>query len=237
MLIGMQAPTVLAFESKAASPEPITAEDPLAYLPCSPISEYAAGQAVYVENQPSTQIYLVVGGTVKILRQGNGAEVVVDVCQSDEFFGESALAGPNLRAETAVAIEHTRLMSWSSEEIAEYAVLRPKLAIALLLLMVRRTVDFGTRMASFSSENIPQRLTRTLLAFAERFGAESENGSVRMSAFTQELLAQYIGTSREIVTHYMSQFRREGYVQYSREGIWLLRPALKEWHTAQSVAA
>jgi CRP/FNR family cyclic AMP-dependent transcriptional regulator len=229
-----------AFETKLELVpfEAITPEDPLAYLPCSPINEYAAGQAIYVENQPATRIYLVVGGTVKISRQGNGNEVVVDVCQSDEFFGESALAGPGLRAETAVAIENTRVMSWSGQEIEEFAVLRPKLAMALLLLMVRRTVDFGTRMASFSAETIPHRLTRTLIAFGERFGTESEDRqSIRMDAFTHELLAQYIGTSREIVTHYMSQFRREGYVQYSREGIWLLQPALTEWHAVQRAAA
>jgi CRP/FNR family cyclic AMP-dependent transcriptional regulator len=174
---------------------------------------------------------------VKISRQTSSNEVVVDVCQSDEFFGESALAGPGLRSEAAVAIENTRVMSWSCQEIEDFAVLRPKLAMALLLLMVRRTVEFGTRMTSFSTETIPHRLTRTLLAFGERFGAKSDDGSIRMDAFTHELLAQYIGTSREIVTHYMSQFRREGYVQYSREGIWLLQPALKEWHTAQAAAA
>ena len=174
---------------------------------------------------------------MKITRQNSGTEVVVDVCQSDEFFGESALAGADLRAETAVAIENTRVMSWSAQEIEDFAVLRPKLAMALLLLMVQRTVEFGTRMTSFSTETIPHRLTRTLIAFGERFGSKSDDGSVRMDAFTHELLAQYIGTSREIVTHYMSQFRREGYVQYSREGIWLLLPALKEWHTPVAAAA
>ena len=34
-----------------------------------------------------------------------------------------------------------------------------------------------------------------------------------------ELLAQYIGTSRELVTQYMNQFRRQGFLRYSRKGI------------------
>jgi len=43
------------------------------------------------------------------------------------------------------------------------------------------------------------------------------------------LLGQYVGTSREIVTHYMNMFRRQGYVRYSRKGIVLFRDAFNEW--------
>jgi CRP-like cAMP-binding protein len=60
-------------------------------------------------------------------------------------------------------------------------------------------------------------------------GVEEQDGSVRMAPFTHELLSQYVGTSREIVTHYMNQFRRQGYLRYSRKGIILYRDAFKDW--------
>jgi CRP/FNR family cyclic AMP-dependent transcriptional regulator len=230
-LVDMQIGTGATSQTGAqASPKPLILEDPLAYLPCSPIVEYAAGQVIYRQNEPSTRIYLVIAGKVKISRQGNGGEVVMDVYQSDEFFGESALAGPERRMEMATALEHTKVMSWYSEEIEENAALRPKLALAFLQLLVRRTVDFGSRIESFSAESVAKRLTRTLVRFAQRFGSEAEDGTVKMSAFTHELLAQYVGTSREIVTHNMSRFRRDGYLQYSREGISLHPRALTEWN-------
>ncbi len=51
-----------------------------------------------------------------------------------------------------------------------------------------------------------------------------------MMPLTHELLSQYVGTSREIVTHCMNQFRREHCVHYSRkDGILVYRDALKEW--------
>ena len=50
-----------------------------------------------------------------------------------------------------------------------------------------------------------------------------------MAAFTHELLSQYVGTSREIVTHYMNQFRRLGFLQYSRRGIVLYRAPFEQW--------
>ena len=60
-------------------------------------------------------------------------------------------------------------------------------------------------------------------------GTVEEDGSVCMTPFTHELLSQYVGTSREIVTHYMNQFRRQGYLKYSRKGIVLYRDAFRDW--------
>jgi CRP-like cAMP-binding protein len=78
-------------------------------------------------------------------------------------------------------------------------------------------------------DNIARRLARSLIRFSERLGVVEEDGSVRMTPFTHELLSQYVGTSREIVTHYMNHFRRQGYLKYSRKGIVLYRDAFRDW--------
>jgi len=57
-------------------------EDPLAHLPCSSIVEYRKGQMIYNQDQPSTSIYLVIDGKVKISRLADdGHQVVVDIYQ------------------------------------------------------------------------------------------------------------------------------------------------------------
>jgi CRP/FNR family cyclic AMP-dependent transcriptional regulator len=205
-------------------------EDPLAHLPCSTILEYKKGQIIYNQDQPSTSIHLVIDGKVKVCRLADdGRQVVVDIYQPDEFFGESAFLGLAQRTEVAVALENTKVMTWTTHEIEDITMKRPKLAIALLQLLVQRSMDFGYRIESFSVDNIARRLARTLIRFSERLGSRNDDGSVQMIPFTHELLSQYVGTSREIVTHYMNQFRRQGYLRYSRKGIMLYRDALKEW--------
>jgi CRP-like cAMP-binding protein len=98
-------------------------------------------------------------------------------------------------------------------------------------------MEFGHRIESFSVDNIARRLARTLIRFSERLGQRNDDGSVQMMPFTHELLSQYVGTSREIVTHYMNQFRREGYLRYSRKGILLYRDAMRDWLRQQAAAA
>jgi len=106
---------------------------------------------------------------------------------------------------------------------------RPRLAVALLQILVQRTLEFTQRIESFSADNISRRLARSLIRFSERLGKPDTDGSMRMAPFTHELLSQYVGTSREIVTHYMNQFRRQGYLRYSRKGIVLYTDAFKEY--------
>jgi len=213
-------------------------EDPLAHLPCSSILEYRKGQVIYNQDQPSTNIYLVIDGIVKVCRMADeGSQVVVDIYQTDEFLGESAFLNSPARDEQALALENTKVMTWTTAEIEDIVMRRPRLAVALLQILVQRSIEFGHRIESFSVDNIARRLARTLIRFSERLGQSMEDGSVQMMPFTHELLSQYVGTSREIVTHYMNQFRRQGYLRYSRKGILLYRDAMKDWLRQQASAA
>jgi CRP/FNR family transcriptional regulator len=211
-----------------APPRPL--EDPLAHLPCSTVLEFRKSQVIYNQDQPSTSLYLVIAGKVKVSRlSDDGHQVIVDIYQPDEFFGESAFLNLPHRAEQVTTLEDTKLMAWTAAEIEDIVLRRPRLAMALLQILVQRTISLTQRIESFSVDNIARRLARSLLRFAERLGTPQPDGSVKMAAFTHELLSQYVGTSREIVTHYMNQFRRMGYLQYSRRGVVLYRAPFEQW--------
>jgi CRP/FNR family cyclic AMP-dependent transcriptional regulator len=210
-------------------------EDLLALLPCSSILEYRKDQVIYDQDQPSASVYLVIDGKVKVCRIADGGRaVVVDIYDTEEFFGESALLNSPTRGEQALALENTKLMTWTTSEIEELVLQRPRLAVAFLQILVRRAIDFGHRIESFSVDNIERRLARTLIRFAERLGQNAGDGSVEMMPFTHELLSQYVGTSRELVTHHMNHFRRLGYLRYSRKGILVYRDAMKSWLRQQA---
>ena len=163
-----------------------------------------------------------------------GRQVVVDIYTTDKFFGETAFLDSHLRDERAAALEdNTKLMSWPTSEIEDIASRNPRLAIALLQIMVQRSIEFGHRIESFSVDTIARRLARTLVHFSEGMGQRNtQDGHRQTMSFTHELLSQDVGTSREIITVYMNQFRRKGYLDYSRKGILLNGDALKDWLTS-----
>src|SRR5256886_17572359 len=107
-------------------------EDPLAHLPCSSIVEYRKGQLIYNQDQPSTSIYLVIDGRVKVSRLADdGHQVGVDIYQPAEFFGESAFLNLPHRSEQATARENAKLMARTPPEIEHTRPHRPRLARAL----------------------------------------------------------------------------------------------------------
>jgi CRP/FNR family transcriptional regulator len=206
-------------------------EDVLAYLPHSKTVEYRKGQLIYSGDRPSTGIYLVTSGIVKVsMFAEDDRELIVDLYQPDEVFGESALLNLPSRSEQAITLENTTtLMAWTTSEIEGIVMKRPRLGVALLQILVQRTIDLTRRIESLSVDSTARRLARSLIRFSDRLGKPESDGSVSMGPLTHELLSQYIGTSREIVTLHMKQFRKQGYLQYSRKGIILYRDFLREW--------
>jgi len=212
-------------------------EDPLAYLPCSSILHVKRGEAIYDRDKARAGIYMVIAGKVKVSRMTDeGRPVLIDIYQADEFFGEASLINLSPGVDSAVALETTSVMTWASEDIERLAAERPKLAIALVQLVVGRSVDFARRVESLAFDSIEHRLAHALVRFSERFGAPAENGFAEMMALTHESLSQYVATSREVITHHMNRFRSMGFLTYSRRHTSVNAAAIKDWMKQEPVA-
>jgi len=202
-------------------------EDILAYLPVSSKTEYRKNEMIYGPGCVSKSIYLVVSGKVGIWQVAEDrTEVLLDIARPEELFGESAFLTVPCRCERTTAIESATVMTWPVSRIEDLVLTRPRLAVALLQVVAQRNAEFTRRIESFSIDTIEQRLARSLIHLSYRGGTPEENGSVRILPFTHRQLSRYVGTSREVVTHYMNRFRRRGYVSYSRDGIVLRRNTL-----------
>jgi len=205
-------------------------EDPLAYLPCSNVLEYGKGEVIYSHDQPHSDLYLVLSGMVKVTRVSNqGNQLLVDLYGTDEFFGEAAFVDPLQAFERASAHHHTTVMAWKARDIEDLIQKRPRLAIALLQAFGQRALNLLQRLESLSTDRIDKRLALSLIRFAERLGRPQDDGSIQMDPLTHDVLAQYVGTSRELITCHMTKFRKEGYLQYSRRSIVLYSDAMKAW--------
>jgi CRP-like cAMP-binding protein len=205
-------------------------EDVLAHLPISSTAEYGKGEMIYGPENRSNSIYLVIGGKVAVSQITNdGSEVLLEIVRPDELFGESAFLDVPRCAERAMALEKVKLMMWAVSDMEDLVMKRPRLAVAFLQMLAQRNVEFTRRIESFATDTIERRLALSLLRFSERMGSPEADGSVRMMPFTHEMLARYVGTTREVITQYMNRFRKQGYVNYSRKGILLYRDALNNW--------
>jgi len=229
--------TVIFQDQRIPVPAQREPEDPLAWLPCSEEVSFHRGEHIFDRMNPPSNLYLVIEGKVKVsFLAADGTAVLLDVYQPDDIFGESAFIGRPRSPQTAIAMEDVRVMKWSVDEIESLVAGRPRLALALMHLLVRRSLDFTERIESFCADAIPQRLARALLRFADRFSQPEAQTGLQMLPLTHGLLAQYVGTSREIVTQYMNRFRRDGLLQYSRASIIVDCEATRAWLEGNSAS-
>jgi CRP/FNR family cyclic AMP-dependent transcriptional regulator len=205
-------------------------EDVLACLPRAAIQSFGKGQQVYGPASDPNCIYLVVEGRVKLSRlTESGTTVVVNIYQAGDLFGESALLSVARKAEEAQALGACSLMAWSAAEVLALIASNPRLAVALMQVVAKRCLEFKNRLESFLADDASHRLARALLDFADRSDGNPDDHAIHIAPLTHELLAQYVGTSREIVSHHMAAFRRHGYVGYSRKGILVHRDVMRNW--------
>jgi CRP/FNR family transcriptional regulator, cyclic AMP receptor protein len=207
---------------------PTRIEDVLAYLPASGTAAYSKGQTIYAPGHASNSIYLVVAGKVGISHvAADASEILLEILRPEELFGESAFLYESWRDERATAIENTKLMTWTTAAVEDLVTKRPRLAVALLQILVQRNSEYFLRIESLACDTVERRLARSLIRFSERLGTPEESGSVWMLPLTHEMLSRYVGASREVIGHHMGRFRSQGHVSYSRLGIRLHREALR----------
>lgn len=210
-------------------------EDALIYLPRKGVADYRRGQIIFMENQPSRELYLIVKGRVKVaIPLENGMQTLIDIFSTDDFFGERALLGTARHSERAIALDDVSLMSWSTSEIDAQVEREPRLGIALLQMLVKRSLDYEDRLQYFALDKTPERVVRAVLRFADRTGTRAEDGSLEVPPLTHQLISEYVGTSREIVTFHMNQLRQKGVLNYSRRGMRVNPDALRGQLDAQT---
>jgi CRP-like cAMP-binding protein len=195
-------------------------DEVLSYLPGSITVEYRKGHIIYGPARPFTDLYLVLAGTVAISQiSENGDRVLLEIIGRDKLFGHSGFVGSRGVSEEAVVLQTAKVMMWPIGTIEDTVMDRPRLGVLLLQLFAERAADLAVRLESFSLDTIERRLARSLLRLSQRLGVPGGESAVKMLPLTHCLLAQHVGTSREIVSHYMNRFRKLGYLRYSRQEI------------------
>ena len=178
------------------------------------VSKYQKDQIVFFQGEAADAVFYIQHGNVKLaVVSEHGKEAVVALLGSGDFFGEGCLNGHRLRVATASAVDEcvithlekaTMIATLHNE--AEFS----ELFISYLLTRNSRVEEDLVDQLFNSSE---KRLARLLLLLAN-FGKEGRPEPI-VGKFSQETLAEMIGTTRARVSFFMNKFRRLGFIEYN----------------------
>jgi CRP-like cAMP-binding protein len=220
---------------------PLAHVDPTMFLPRKPVQEFPRKHTIYGPGEPCNHLYAVRSGRVVLNSPFDSAvPSVTRVIGPKGVFGEATLVGAPDPSECAVTLDRASVMSWTRTEIEQQMMRDARLANALLAYFVTRCGELAERLEALAFYRTPERVMLGLVQLAESLGTPV-NGSMRMAPLTHKVIAEYVGTSRELVTFHMCEFRRAGLLEYSRSfidaNVGLMRKALATGGIQTSAAA
>ena len=174
---------------------------------------YPPGAVMFVEGDPSTHVFVLVDGWVKIVGvTSDGHELTLALRGRGDTVGEMAGETTGYRTATVQAVGTVRALIVPYERFSAFLDAHDGADRAYRRMVTRRWSDAESMLRARSVTNGAQRLAGLLLELAD---SELQTAMT----LTQEELASLTGASRATVTRALSNWRRRGIIRTGQRDI------------------
>ena len=178
------------------------------------ILRFQKDQIIFSQGDVGDAVFYIQKGKIKLtVVSDRGKEAVVGILGPDHFFGEGCMNGHPLRVTTATAIDQSLITR--IPKAAMIATLRdePRFSELFMADLLSRNSRIEEDLIDQLFNSSEKRLARVLLLLAN-FGKDATVEPI-IGKFSQETLAEMIGTTRSRVSFFMNKFRKLGYIKYN----------------------
>ena len=183
------------------------------------ILDYQKNQIVFSQGEIADAVFYIQKGKVKLtVVSEQGKEAVVAILGPGHFFGEGCLNGHPLRIATAKTVDDDCVVT-RLEKATMIATVHqePEFSELFMSYLLTRNSRIEEDLIDQLFNSSEKRLARLLLLLAN-FGKEGKPEPI-VGKFSQETLADMIGTTRSRVSKFMNKFRDLGLLSYSGSSI------------------
>jgi CRP/FNR family cyclic AMP-dependent transcriptional regulator len=179
---------------------------------------FGPGQMLFLKGDSGGALYGVVSGRIRISSAtATGKQVVHDIMEPGDVFGEIALIDGRPRTADATAMTAAELIMIQRPSFLAFLEREPALALHLLKLLCERVRRTSERFEDMAFLTLPARLAKRILNLAARESeAEDHVSRVRIS---QAELAQMLDLSRETINKHLQRWHEHGWVDLNRGGL------------------
>jgi CRP-like cAMP-binding protein len=188
-------------------------------------TKHGPGDLIFRKNDAGSGMMVVVKGRVKIMSVGvSGSEVLLNIIDPGQVFGEIALLDGEPRSADAVASSQTELITLLRRDFLPILARHPDAAQRMMTVLcgrIRRTTTF-VEDAIFL--DVPTRLLHRLEALAQQYGQrDPETGVIRIEhGLSQQSLGDSVGLTRVSINRQLGAWRQRGLIEDGRGWISIL---------------
>src|SRR5271165_1936424 len=178
------------------------------------ISKYRRDQIIFSQGEAADAVFYIQQGKVKLtVVSEQGKEAVVAILGPGQFFGEACLNGHPLRIATTRTLEECVITRLEKATMIATIHNEPEFSELFMSYLLTRNSRIEEDLIDQLFNSSEKRLARLLLLLAN-FGKEGRPEPI-VGNFSQETLAEMIGTTRSRVSFFMNKFRKLGFIEYN----------------------
>lgn len=187
------------------------------------MEEVKKRQPLYLPGDQSRSVYLLKKGRVKIANTApSGKEVIFEILEPGEIFGELEVLDDTPRTTSAETLDDTVICVIPRKDFDQYLATHSNVTAKLTKLIGLRLRKIQSRVEDLVFRDVPARLARLLLELSKTDGVTDKQGIRLRAKLTHQEMANLIGCSRETVSTILGQFRDQKLIQVDGRTITIL---------------
>lgn len=196
--------------------------------------EAPKGEYIYFEAKHHSRLYFIKDGYVKIgYINDSGKEVVKEIIQKGEIFGQFTLERNNMNGEFAQAYKSdVSLCAFTVEDFEKLLQKKPELSLKYSKQVGQKLRMLENRLLNLLHKDVRTRLIHFYGMLAINHLGHSDSITIE-NFLTHEDIANLIGSSRQTVTTTINDLESEGLLGVSRNEIVI--PSVKKIQKAMDV--
>ncbi len=184
-----------------------------------------ANDVVFRQGDTGVGLVAVLSGQVKITSSSaGGREIVLNLINPGEVFGEMALLDGKPRSADAVTTATSELLIIDRRDFVPFLEAHPTICIRLMTVLCERLRKTSQQVEDLMFLDLPAHLAKTLLNLAERQGEKTPHGRDIVLKLTQRDLGNLVGRSREAVNRQLREWQDSGLIRLTPGKIILRDP-------------
>ncbi len=156
-------------------------------------------------------LYYIVDGSVSVLGENNGQELVLAYLNRGEFFGELGLFEDDPRSATVITRENTDTAEISYARFRELAMRDPEILMLLTRQIAARLRQTSRKVMDLAFVDVTGRIAHTLLDLAQQPDAMTHPDGMQLRITRQEL-SRIVGCSREMAGRVLKELEERGLI-------------------------
>jgi len=190
----------------------LSAEDQKRIAALATVRQYKRGDYLWRTGDPAESLTLILHGRVKIVREGESGDVILEIFGEGEPVGAIAVYNYMPYPASAVCLEPVTLVVVPRRDYFELLDRNPDFARAIIRELTKLVVSLTRKLEDMRGQRVEVRIAQLFLVLAERMGNETKQGIEIAIQLTRQEIADLVGTTVESAIRVLSRWGHEGVV-------------------------